>query len=404
MSTIGLAWRNVWRSPGRTALTAAAIGLALAMFVLMLAWVQGFIDFALESTTKAWSGMAQVHAEAWVETEESSHVLPGGMELLEQARALDGVVAATPRAYGEAMAAMGDRTAAVQLVGISFDSERQASGFVDNLSEGSWPRGPNQVLIGVKLAEDLELGVGDKLALTAADIGTGSLNGAAVRISGLLYTSNSFLDRGAVLGSLTAMQELLGLGTAFHEITLQLDAPIDDADAIRAAVRPLEGPGLAVRTWQQVQSDLASTLEFQTNVLWIAVLIVFLIAAFGVVNTMTMSFLERFREFGILRAIGTSPGRIFALIVAEAGWLGAVGVLGGLIVSSLFYIPLSIYGVTIPGAEAYGVSFDREIIFRVDLVQTVVLIAVFFGLTLLTGTLTARRAALVSPVEALRQG
>ncbi|MEM6533978.1 MAG: hypothetical protein AAF654_15275 [Myxococcota bacterium] len=78
MGTLVLTWRNVWRSPGRTALTAAAIGLALAMFVLMLAWVQGFIDFALESTAKAWSGMAQVHSEAWVETEESSHVLPDG--------------------------------------------------------------------------------------------------------------------------------------------------------------------------------------------------------------------------------------------------------------------------------------------------------------------------------------
>ncbi|MEO1171671.1 MAG: ABC transporter permease, partial [Myxococcota bacterium] len=234
MSTLALAWRNVWRAPSRTALTASAIGLALAMFVLMLAWVQGFIDFALESTTKAWSGMAQVHASAWVETEESSHVLPNGNGLLARARKIDRISAAAPRAYGEAMAAMGDRTAAVQLVGVDFVVEKRASGFVENLSDGKWPTAPNEVLIGVKLAEDLELGVGDKLALTAADIRTGALNGAAVRISGLLYTSNAFLDRGAVLGSLEAMQELLGLGQTFHEITLQVAAPIADEHAIAA--------------------------------------------------------------------------------------------------------------------------------------------------------------------------
>ncbi|MEO0593538.1 MAG: ABC transporter permease [Myxococcota bacterium] len=404
MNVILLAWRNIWRSPTRTALTASAIAVALAIFVLMLAWVQGFIDYALESTTKSWSGMAQVHSTRWVETEESSSLLINGPNILSRARQIPSIAAAVPRAYGEAMAAMGDRTAAVQLVGIDLAQERRATDFDQKLSTGTWPTESNHVLIGVKLANHLELGVGDKLALTAADIQTGELNDFLVRISGLLYTSNSFLDSEAVICSLPLVQRLLALGDGFHEITLQLDVPLDDEPAIASAIQPLNGNDLAVRPWQDIQRDLASTLEFQNRILWLAILIVFLIAAFGIVNTMTMSFLERFREFGILKAIGTSPARLFGLIVSEAGWIGALGVGAGLALASIAYIPLSTYGLTIGGAEAYGVSFDRNILFRVDVPQTLILTMTFFTLTLMTGMLTARRAARISPVEALRQG
>lgn len=404
MSTFQLAWRNIWRSPRRTALTATAIAVALALFVLMLAWVQGFIDYALESTTRSWSGMAQIRSPEFIATEESSHVLPDGPALLERVRAADHVSTATPRVYGEALAAMGDRTAAVQLVGIDFESERAATSFNEKLSAGDWPREKNQVLIGVKLAEDLELDVGDKLALTAADVHSGALNDHLVRISGLLYTSNNFLDQQAVIGGLAVMQGLLGLEDDLHEIALQLDVPIADQAAIERTIAPFAGEGVSARAWQVVQKDLASTLDLQRRILWIAVLIVFLIASFGVINTMTMSFLERFREFGILRAIGTSPGRIFALIVAEAGWIGVLGVALGMLLSVLFYWPLSTYGLNIGGAEAYGVSFDREILFRMDAMQTVWLVVVFVALTVATGMLTARRAALISPTEALREG
>ncbi len=404
MNTLSLAWRNVWRAPRRTALTTTAIAVALAMFVLMLSWVQGFIDYALESTTRSWSGMAQIRATGFVETEEATHVLPDGIALLERIRGHQAVLTATPRVYGEALAAMGDRTAAVQLVGIDFDSERSATSFNEKLSEGEWPGTKNQVLIGVKLATELELGVGDKLALTAADVRTGELNDHLVRISGLLYTSNNFLDQQAVIGGLSVMQGLLGLEDDIHEIAMQLDVPIVEQAAIEAVIEPWGGEGVSARAWQVVQADLASTLDLQRQILWIAVLIVFLIASFGVINTMTMSFLERFREFGILRAIGTSPARIFGLIVAEAAWLGLLGVSVGMLLSLAFYLPLSTYGVTFAGAEAYGVSFDREIFFRMDGTETVLLVLVFVVLTVATGMLTARRAARISPTEALRQG
>jgi ABC-type antimicrobial peptide transport system permease subunit len=90
------------------------------------------------------------------------------------------------------------------------------------------------------------------------------------------------------------------------------------------------------------------------------------------------------------------------MVLAEAGCLGLIGVAVGLVVGLLVYWPFSVYGVTIGGAEAYGVSFDRSIKFDLDPWATVELSVVFWLLTVLTALGTARRAARINPVEALR--
>ncbi len=400
---VSFAWRNVWRNWQRTMITAFAIGLGLALFIIGFAYIKGFLTFALEATTKAWTGEAQVHDSRYAETQQAEFTLSGGAELVETASKLPGVAAATPRVYGPGMATMGDRTARVDLVGIDLERERRVTNLESKLSRGAWPSEPHHVLIGVKLAEALELSVGDKLVLTAADVESGALNSHLARISGLLYSSNAYVDRQAALVPLPAARQLLGLQQGVHEIALDLRVPADEQAAIAAVLRPLEGPGRTVRPWQEVQRALASALDLNNKIMWLSVLVVFLIAAFGIVNTMTMSFLERYREFGILRAIGTRPRRLMALILVEAACLGAIGVLIGNVLGLLFYWPLSIYGITIGGVEGYGISFDRTILFEFDVAAVVLVSAVFWLLTVLTALGTARRAALVEPMKALRQ-
>ena len=400
---ISFAWRNIWRNTRRTVITASAIGLGLALFVVAFAYTKGFLGFALEATTRSWTGEAQIHDARYAETREEEHTINGGMDVLAQARALPHVTAATPRVYGPGMAAMGDRTARVELVGIDLKSEPRVTSFFQKLSDGAWPAEQHHVLIGVKLAETLELGVGDKIVLTAADVRTGELNSHLARISGLIYSSNAYLDRQAALLPLQVAQKLLGLRGEIHEIALQMDIPAEAEQPIAIALAPLKRQGLAIRPWQVVQRPLAAAMELNTQIMWISVFVVFLIAAFGIVNTMTMSFLERYHEFGVLRALGTRPNRLMALVLTEAACLGAIGVALGLALGLAIYWPFSVYGVTIGGAEAYGVSFDRNILFDLDAVATAELALVFWVLTIFTALGTARRAAAVQPIEALRQ-
>ena len=80
--TLSFAWRNLWRNPRRTLVTAGAIGLGLALFIVSTAYMRGFLDYMLDATTRGWTGEAQIHSQAYVDSHEASDTLPGGDALL----------------------------------------------------------------------------------------------------------------------------------------------------------------------------------------------------------------------------------------------------------------------------------------------------------------------------------
>ena len=130
--------------------------------------------------------------------------------------------------------------------------------------------------------------------------------------------------------------------------------------------------------------------------------VVFFIIALGILNTLSMSVLERTQEFGVLRALGTSPLQVFGLIVTEAFCLGVVGGLIGLGLGLLFNWPLEVFGLQLTSAEFAGVRFDKAVHSDLSAFGALALTGTFVVLTALTSVWTAVRAARIRPVEALR--
>ena len=165
---------------------------------------------------------------------------------------------------------------------------------------------------------------------------------------------------------------------------------------------PFNGGGLTATPWQEIVPVVADTLEKQFIYMAITLVIVFILIAFGIVNTLSMSLLERMKEFGVLRALGTTPLRLAALIFAEGGWLGAVGSTLGLGLGLLVHGILSRTGITMGDVEAMGVTFRTPIYPILKPAEILVVAFVFLILTPLVSLVVARRAGRVDPVQALR--
>ena len=120
-------------------------------------------------------------------------------------------------------------------------------------------------------------------------------------------------------------------------------------------------------------------------------------------NTLAMSLAERRWEFGVLRAIGTSPGRLATMIFAEAASLGVLGALLGLGLGGLAHALTARYGLWMGGFEVAGVDFESRIYSEMEPPMALLVALVFIGLSTLTGLSTAVRAARVKPAESLRQ-
>ncbi|MCK4572771.1 MAG: FtsX-like permease family protein, partial [candidate division Zixibacteria bacterium] len=135
---------------------------------------------------------------------------------------------------------------------------------------------------------------------------------------------------------------------------------------------------------------------------WIMLLLIMLVVAVGVLNTVLMTVLERTREFGVLRAVGTAPSQIIRLVIFEITVMAVIGIILGCGASYLVNYWLSIEGVALPTAFTYGgMEYDRmftEINARSFYIPA---LTVLFS-AMLVSIFPAIKAARIAPARAMR--
>ena len=402
MSTLRLAWRNIWRNKRRTLLTAAAIALGVMALVVSLGLVDGMFDRIVLVATRGMVGHAQIHAVGYRKTQDVETVIPDVERVLADARATPGVRAATPRLFASGLIQVGDRSQGVRVIGADLQAERAVTNWSERLVSGAYPTEPRHVLIGRDLAKKLEAEVGTKLVVTLADLRTGEGNPELVRVSGILLTGDPGLDRQSAVLDIGLVRRLSGMPGAAHEIVLTVDAPVLDKAAVERVIAPLQRKGLDVAPWQDIARMITAALEMQDWFMGIFLLCVFGIMAFGIANTVGMSLVERMHEFGVLKAIGTTPLRLAALILTEAACLGAVGSAVGVALGLGFGHWLGRVGIDLGGTSSYGVTFTEPLYPRVEVLPALEVGVLFAALTALVALMSAIRAARIQPVEAMR--
>jgi ABC-type antimicrobial peptide transport system permease subunit len=190
-----------------------------------------------------------------------------------------------------------------------------------------------------------------------------------------------------------------------HQIIVRLPVEPDELGAPVSLMRgALDLTRLEVMPWNEILPELKSAIDAKRRNQSAIFLVVFLIVALGVLNTMTMSTFERIREFGVLASLGTRRRRILAMVVLEALMQGAIGFAAGVLLSWAFLHGIgtvSLSGLT-AGTDVMGVRMPEA--FRLSLhVPSVISSAVVAAITVLAGGLIpAIRAARLKPVEATR--
>lgn len=402
MTIIKMAWRNLWRNPKRTAITGSAIAIGLATMIFYLGWMGGMTLHLVHTMTSSQLGYAQIHADGYISSREPELTIKKPADILERLKSRKGVIGAAPRIYGDGLLAIGDRSTNVTCIGYEEAQEKLVSGWSENLTSGGLPAGEREILVGVDLAEKLEIEVGSKVVLTIADIYTGDLNYILVKIAGILATNNPVIDKQAALMGLSPLQKALGIGDDIHEVALSLDVSPTDLEGIKWIIAPFNTAKTTAKPWQELVPVVANMVKLQSIYMGITLVIVFTLIAFGIVNTLSMSLLERMKEFGVLRALGTTPLRLAALVICEGAWLGVVGSSLGLFLGLIVHFILSKTGITMGNAEAMGVTFRSPIYPILDPTGIAVVTALFITLTPLVSLIVAKKAEKVDPIKALR--
>ncbi|MBW2243652.1 MAG: ABC transporter permease [Deltaproteobacteria bacterium] len=410
-----LAWRNLWRQRRRTFLTLSSI--ALGMFFAWMFTGLGDANWRQMIDLAARMGGGHVtlqHAE-YLESPTLSRSVPDAGQLAGLAADDPDVKRVVMRISGNMILASAARSQGAAFIAFDArDEDQDTLSVLEAIEVGEpWAEGQRgAIVLGAKLAERLRVGVGNKVVYTLTDK-HGEIVQEAVRVSGLLRTGAPTVDSRLALLPIEDVRTALGYSDeeAGQVAVFLRDQRAADRVAARLGDRIATQNQTEVSAipWHRLQPELAGFIAMKVGGTWVMEVIIMLLVAAGIFNTIFVSVMERMREFGILRAIGWSPGQLGRLVMAESAWLAAAGMVGAVLVTAWPYWYLNTVGVDLMAAA--GVGADAEVagiamtsMMYVDIYpENALLIAMACVLaTLLAGIYPAWKAGHVDPAETIR--
>ncbi len=322
-------WRNLWRNPRRTAITALAMATGMIMLSFVLSIMAGMKRDMIDQGTGLMLGHLQVHSVDYRPDRSIYDVIPtDGRLLADQLLDRDSVFGAAPRVSSFGLMSSGNKSLGVEIVGIDRDAESQVTTLGRKMTRGNLPaRGQKRIALGHLAATTLGVDLGGEIVLItqAAD---GSLGNDLYEVAGVFRTGLDLVDGSMAVLDLGAAQELLAMSAdQVHEIAVRVTTPAEARAVAKAIQTDLGNDRLEVAPWQVLAPELSAWIAMSDGWLWIMYAIVFALAAISVLNTMLMAVFERLREFGVLAAVGMKPASIVGMVIVEVIALACVSLL-----------------------------------------------------------------------------
>lgn len=374
-----------------------------ALSAISIGWADGTYNNIINMFTRNRLGHIQIHGRGYLDKPTLYNVVTDYQELGEQIGELPHVEAWSPRLYAPGLVSAGSKSAGARIIGVDPVREDAATHFNQKIIQGQ-PFGESrggEVILGKGLAKNLKAGLGDELVIVsqAAD---GSIANDLYRIVGVIQTDDVVTDQSGLFLKLSDAQSLLALEQSAHEIVIMVDRLGQVGATTRRISSILSGQELVAEPWQEFARSFYIAMKADKQGAWIMLFVITLIVAIGVLNTVLMTVLERTREYGVLRAIGTPPSDVFRMILTEVWVMSLVSTVIGLIVSIPVNYFFSIHGVAMPQPFSYGGVEFTHFYTEVNGHSLYIPALTVCVSALVVSVFPALRAARVAPAQALR--
>jgi putative ABC transport system permease protein len=243
-----LAWRNVLRSPRRSAITVASIALGLAALTFVWAFIDGMNRQMIENSTRFLAGDLQVHLKGYQDDPTLDLAMPEIAPVVQAARSDPAVAATSVRLEGKALASRGDKSRGIAVVGVQPRQEAAVTSLLSAVTAGrSLREDDTGALIGEQLAQTLGLRAGDELLLVGQAY-DGSVASGHYPVRGVFRTGIEEIDGHVAVLPLAVVREFLAAPAGATAVALRL-ADRGALDAARQRLSAGLGPRFEVLAW-----------------------------------------------------------------------------------------------------------------------------------------------------------
>ncbi len=402
LTDVFLAARNIARQRRRSVFALAAIAFGVAALVV----ANGFIDWILfkhrETTITSQFGHIQVTRKGYFEegtADPFAYLLPKNSRELDAIEGLPALRVLGRRLAFSGLVSIGDETVSFIAEAVEPDKEHILS------SSLRIPKGadlsvddPNGIILGLGLAANLGVDVGDTVVLIA-NTAKGGVNAVECRVRGFFATMSKAYDDVALRVPLATAQMLLKVNGA-HVWALLLEQTEQTRPTLKTLRERFANEDLVFTEWIELADFHVKAVSLFNKQAGVMRFIIAVIIVLSISNTMMMSVMERTAEIGTSMALGLTRRRILRMFLVEGAMLGAIGGLLGLALGSMLAWVISYIGIPMPPPPGQSWGFVGEIMVSSRLSVEAFMLAV--GSTLLASVYPARKASRMVIVEALR--
>jgi ABC-type lipoprotein release transport system permease subunit len=400
-----IAWRNILRNKNHSRVTAGAIAASLCALILLKSFVDGADHQMVENYTDLLVGSIQVHKTGFQKNMGLEKSIVSADAVTSVFKKIPGIAASAPRVKDFALISSSEGSAGIILYGVDPVREKNVSVLHKRLTQGKFLKKDEnaKIVIGKALAENLKVGLGDKVVLMS-QASDASIAASAFEVYGILKTGTDEIDKNIALITLKAAQELLVMGSKVSEIVVKID-PREDIDSIVEEIKGRTDPKrFEVLTWKEISPLTYQWLRFDQMLIDLILVICLMIVAGGILNTLLMGVLEKTREFGIMLALGTQPSKIAGVVALEAFFLGLIGVGAGTLIGASLVATFNIHGINLSAILGIlnNLPIGSVIYPRLDFAVILSYAGVMLLTSMLASVIPARHASRLVPAEAIR--
>lgn len=403
---VKLGMRNLFRHYRRSLITIAMIGCGIAGLMFLRGFADGSYAQAIENFISIASGHLQIYKEGFSSTMNVELPIEDADSVEKVVRANSKIKGWSTRILTPALISTATSAHGTVLVGISPEEELKVTRINQFVSQGSFFAKDDitAILVGKQLAEALKVSLGDKVVIFVQGY-HGSMEAATYCIKGFIETGGKDIDAGVAFIALDAARKLLGYDGGKISCFAIRATDTNHVPEIIQSIKPFLGQnGYEVSSWNELGPEMKEWIAFFDAIIEVIMIVVLLVVAVGIMNTIFMGVLERTREFGLMSALGTRRSQLMIVVISEATILTVLGICFGVFLG-LFCIQyfhnaginLSLYG------EIRKQFYLAPRVYPIPSAKFLLKAIIFLSLdSLLVSIYPAWRAASMEPVEAIR--
>ena len=382
-----IAWRNLWRNRRRTFLTASAVVMAIILALFMRSMQLGSYGQMIMAGVNQ-SGYIQVHDTGYQENKTIERSFFSTENLIQKIKDVKGIKRILPRTETFSLASYKDKTKGVLVSGIESKEQDKQNHLSQKIIHGKYlSPGDHSVVIGDKMAEYLKLSVGDSLVLIGQGY-RGITSYGIYQVAGIFHLPSLDMNSKIVYMNIKDAQTFVypyrpGI---LSTIAIYVNNS-DEVLSVQKQLRSTLGKGFEVISWKVILSDMLQAISVDNMSGQLMLIILYIIAAFGIFDTVLMMTIEKRKQYAVIISIGMRRSKLMVISIIETIIITLTGIIIGVIIITpiIYYLHLNPIPITGEMAKMYlEFNIDPILPFSIKPGLFITQISIVFGLSMLS--------------------